>query len=495
MIFTPTPQQTAFYTTAPTKQSVALKARAGTGKTHSEQQWAIKARGTGRSTSFSKGTVDELGRKMPSGFPAATIHSDCLRAIRTSGKYTRTQNNHPFSPASKMFNLTKALFKEREADRELFTSVLHLVGLAKTFGIIPAVNNREGLRPDTPEVWEDLADQYDINYNTEVLALSRELLIESNRLALKEGYLDFDDMLYIAVLWPHRFVRYPTIIVDEAQDLSAIQVEAIAKMLMPGGRVIAAGDDRQAIYAFRGALADSYSALSRKFNMIELPLTWSFRCPRAVILEAQQWVPDIEAHPSAVQGDVITHADISLYDLPRTIVCRNNAPLIRLALRLLVAGRTAEVAGKDIGAGLISLTKRITKRNLKTDEFLVRLDKWAEREISRKPSNKPNVRDKQAALEALAAHHPDLKSIQAHLTKLYPDPRSRTYRPAEVHLTTIHKAKGKEWDEVLILDPYLMPSKYAEQPWELLQEDNMAYVAVTRAKQILHYADSNNIHE
>jgi hypothetical protein len=227
--------------------------------------------------------------------------------------------------------------------------------------------------------------------------------------------------------------------------------------------------------------------------MSEMPLTVSFRCPRAVIREAQLYVPDIEAAPSAIEGSVENPEHLLIRELPKTILCRNNAPLISLALKILISGRSAEVAGQDIGKGLISLTKRITSRNLKSSEFLDRLHKWADREISRKPKSRPRVQDKVMALSALAAHHPDLQAIQKHLEKLYPNPQDRSYRPAEYHLSTIHKAKGREWPDVLFLDPQLLPSKYAEQDWEKIQESNLSYVGVTRAQNRLVYCESDNI--
>jgi superfamily I DNA/RNA helicase len=131
---------------------------------------------------------------------------------------------------------------------------------------------------------------------------------------------------------------------------------------------------------------------------------------------------------------------------------------------------------------------------LSSQDFQIRLEKWAEREIARKPSSEGRVRDKKAALNALAEHHPDMKSIQSHLEKLYPDPRSKNYTPAEVTLSTIHKAKGLEWPDVLFLDPDLIPSKWAKTPEALTQEENLAYVGVTRAQQTLHFASYDTIH-
>ena len=52
-----------------------------------------------------------------------------------------------------------------------------------------------------------------------------------------------------------------------------------------------------------------------------------------------------------------------------------------------------------------------------------------------------------------------------------------------VLLSTIHKSKGREWNHVIWLD--CGASKWARKDWELEQENNLYYVASTRAKQKL----------
>jgi superfamily I DNA/RNA helicase len=52
-----------------------------------------------------------------------------------------------------------------------------------------------------------------------------------------------------------------------------------------------------------------------------------------------------------------------------------------------------------------------------------------------------------------------------------------------ITLCSVHKAKGLEWNRVYILGrDSLMPSKFARQKWQMDQELNLIYVAVTRAK-------------
>src|SRR5262249_55889188 len=55
--------------------------------------------------------------------------------------------------------------------------------------------------------------------------------------------------------------------------------------------------------------------------------------------------------------------------------------------------------------------------------------------------------------------------------------------------STVHKAKGLEFDTVYILKSELMPHPAAKRGWQLDQEYNIIYVALTRAKQRLYFLD------
>jgi hypothetical protein len=481
-----TSQQKAFIATANSSGSVALRARAGTGKTFSLRQWATTAKRGGIATSFSKSTVQELTKKMPTKFQAKTLHAMGLQALKSKGNPTKIENG-------KIFEITKALASDLDLSFELQEPIRKLATIGFTYGIQPDSSGPEGLTHNSPAIWESLADQYDVDFSPEILSYAIQVMNQSTKLALKDGQVSFDDMLYIPLIYGYRFPRYPIILADEVQDFNTLQHTMLRRCLLPNGRIIAAGDDRQAIYAFRGALSDSYTSLVKTFSMSELPLTVSFRCPSEVIKVAQAYVPDIEAAPGCAQGSVLYPTFLDLSEIPPVVLCRNNAPLIRLALALLVHGTTVEVAGKDIGKGLIALTKRITKKNLSSEAFRDRLAKWREREITRYPRREPTINDKHSALYELSLAHKDLSGIQHHLTKLYPDPSGPGYRPAQCQLSTIHRAKGREWPRVLFLDPQLLPSKYATQDWELTQEANLGYVGVTRAQEELIFCPSKSI--
>lgn len=62
-------------------------------------------------------------------------------------------------------------------------------------------------------------------------------------------------------------------------------------------------------------------------------------------------------------------------------------------------------------------------------------------------------------------------------------------------LSTIHKAKGLENDRIFFLMPELIPSKFATMDWQFEQEENLRYVAITRARKELIYVHSNQFLE
>ena len=62
--------------------------------------------------------------------------------------------------------------------------------------------------------------------------------------------------------------------------------------------------------------------------------------------------------------------------------------------------------------------------------------------------------------------------------------------PNDIVLSTIHGVKGMEADRVWLYKPSLIPHKLAETEAELKEEDNLMYVAITRAKKELYFVEN-----
>jgi DNA helicase II / ATP-dependent DNA helicase PcrA len=87
----------------------------------------------------------------------------------------------------------------------------------------------------------------------------------------KSGMLNFDDILlkWLLLLRSKQgdIIRsaYDTIMVDEYQDTSRIQVDILQELAKTHHNIMAVGDDCQSIYSFRGALADQMHDFEKDF--------------------------------------------------------------------------------------------------------------------------------------------------------------------------------------------------------------------------------------
>jgi superfamily I DNA/RNA helicase len=173
-----------------------------------------------------------------------------------------------------------------------------------------------------------------------------------------------------------------------------------------------------------------------------------------------------------------------------SVLCRFNAPIIKEAYGFIAKGVPARVEGREIGEGLKKLARRWKSKSFAV--LLDNLDKYLEREVA-----KAEAKEQTNKVTAIEDSVSCLKIIinrvqQAGLTgdpvvlvstevdKIFGEDAEKT---PHVLLSTIHKSKGREWHRVFWLQTG--PSKRAKLPWELEQEQNLAYVACTRAKHEL----------
>jgi very-short-patch-repair endonuclease len=275
------------------------------------------------------------------------------------------------------------------------------------------------------------------------------------------------------------------LLVHNCQDTNPVR-RAIARLaLRPGGRLLAVGDARQAIYGFTGASHDALDLIQREFNCCELPLTISYRCPASVGDKVRELVPYFQVADGAKAGvveDVSLETALKRLTAQDAILCRNTAPLVELAFTLISRGVGCHVLGKEIGDGLVKLIKKQKAAGL--DKLLERLEVYRDREVAkfqgRGEENKAEaVQDRVACImtvaDALDERSRTVPALIARLENLFSDGNG------VLTLSTQHKAKGREWHRVAILRPDLNPSKWARQDWQALQEENLMYVAWTRA--------------
>ncbi|MEW5918191.1 MAG: UvrD-helicase domain-containing protein, partial [Gemmatimonadota bacterium] len=85
---------------------------------------------------------------------------------------------------------------------------------------------------------------------------------------------------------------YDFIIVDEFQDLTPGEQRLIFRLRRPGAQVVALGDPRQSIYAFRGndreGLAKLEGLIGDGESIADVPMTECQRCPKPIVIAANR---------------------------------------------------------------------------------------------------------------------------------------------------------------------------------------------------------------
>lgn len=206
----------------------------------------------------------------------------------------------------------------------------------------------------------------------------------------------------------------------------------------------------------------------------------------------------IESHPDAIEGQVLhlQQYDFSTFSKGSLILCRNTAPLIALAYGLLQRDIPCRILGRDIGKQLADIVKK--RRAVNLDDLFTKLQAWQARETTaalegdRSPER---IEDQFSCLsffiQGLDDNSRTIDSLLAKIDLMFSDDVQHETEFGRVVLSTVHKAKGLEFPVVFILDKEkYMPSRYAKQPWQLTQEKNLIYVAITRSMDKLVYINS-----
>lgn len=494
-----------------TDSSIILEAVAGSGKTTTlvaainafSKKFPSKTIGC---IAFNKRIADEMGTKVPN----ATCHTFNAFGHRAwmahIGRSCKLNKN-------KIWDISNSFRNDYE--KESLTDARNLVDKAKSHGLVPnKCMGRKSCKPlmeDTEENWLRLLEVYDIDCagkESTVIYLARKMLQASIEQALG-GVIDFNDQIYMTACWRAKLPKFDFLVVDEAQDVSRIQREMIRRMAK---RLIAAGDRNQAIYAFRGASHTSMDDFAEMFNCIQMPLTVSFRCPRAIVREAQSYVPHIESAPGAAEGKVLRlkefdtsmifddeiNSGITPHGGKCAIACRNNAPLIGIAFTCMAQGIGVTVLGREIGTGLIKLIRQFQKQSVSIEHLNQHLAEYKERrgrelEAQKKYKQMHNLFDKVESIFAISQVKgnqgvDDINELISYIEEMFQD-------GGRVILGTGHKLKGLEFPNVFFLDRDLIPSKWARTEEALQQETNLAYVMTTRSLGNLIYVSSPEVKE
>lgn len=347
---------------------------------------------------------------------------------------------------------------------------------------------------------EFIEDRYDID----TIADEKEIALD----ILEYGKHDLSQIDYTDMIWLPNVLfckpigmQYDWIFVDEAQDLSVCQREIILKCRKINTRMCLVGDSEQSLYAFSSADPESFKMLKELPNTTSLPLSISYRCANKIVDFASKIVPTIEPNNDGREGEVKYNVQLDEIKDGDMVLCRNNAPLMQVYVDFIKQGKKCFIRGKDIGLNLKNMVKRtgidVLNKNLQEDGVFIRLYD-ALFDIINDIIGKYNVTYHDAVESAIVSNRLDMiKALEIlsddintadelieKINNIFSDRKK-----GGISLSTIHKAKGLEAENVYIACRHLMPSNRAKKDWEIRQEYNLMYVAYTRAKNILGFID------
>jgi DNA helicase II / ATP-dependent DNA helicase PcrA len=510
----PTEEQAAIIAAvASGNQNLMISAYAGTAKSTTLEMAAPQVKSNGLALAFNKKIATELQSRLPANFKAQTLNSI------GHGAWVRTLDRNSVQlDDRKIGKLVSAIAKEQKIQllNWQWDSIRDAVKNAMQAGLSP---NNEGspLIEDTPENWRDIIDPMDQSDFNFLYHMAWDTLKASIDLA-RAGQMSFDDQIYCPTILGGNWPKYPIVFVDEAQDLSPLNHRMLSLCSTNDGLIVAVGDSRQAIYLFRGADAKSMNNMrSLRPTWSDLNLTLTFRCPRVIVARQQEHAPGYRAAPQNIDGSFYNFENFnegegwSWKDLSdkaaaintnsMAILCRNNAPLMSMAFKLIRNGVGCQMLGRDIGRGLIQLTTKLAKEDsTPIDKFAAILTEWLDRESTIALAN-----DKPTRVDKLTDQADCLRAtIEGSSPKTVGELRNVLQRVfsrenGQVILSSIHRAKGLEWPLVVHLDPWRIPSKQSlmaalatGDQSQLQQEYNMRYVAETRTKHTLINANTED---
>ena len=489
MLFTPSERQKAIFERieawdrSPSSTRLIVNSVAGSGKTTSILR-GLERMAPSRTKLFLAFNVS-AAKEAQAKAAEIGLQNLTVKTLNSAGYAVLREHGKTFVDDSKYSTLLREL---ADADMKKGTlrpydgpAVLEMVSLARAHGIIV---KGVGRRPDTQAEWFSIASRFRVErFGHAELMMARRLLAYG----LRSRVIDMDDQCYMPFAKGLRSsAPYDAVVVDEAQDLTLVQQALAGMFAHDASFMMFVGDRAQAIYGFRGADTNSMDTIIEQYGCDELQLDVSYRCPRAVVAEAQRFNPVILPHESSEEGlvdELWTYTGDHIRD-EDLVVCRNRAPLVRLALKLIADHRTVCV-GNDTLTRVASAIKMVAKaagnRRMSIADAIVA---W-ERSIAERMAKDENDGGHDMDILECCRSLMEICGTVDDALRQVSDMQRAAKAGAGIRLMTIHRAKGLEAEIVWFLEPALLPSTWVTTP-DQIQENNLAYVAITRARRGLH---------
>ncbi|WP_265446207.1 RecQ family ATP-dependent DNA helicase [Acetivibrio straminisolvens] len=302
------------------------------------------------------------------------------------------------------------------------------------------------------------------------------------------------------------------LVIDEAQDMDADEFELIGTLMEKNEdmRVIAVGDDDQNIYEFRGASSKYLERLIKEKNAVMYELVENYRSKSNLVEFTNRFVKKISHRLKNIpivavwkddgkiklvrykSSNLITPvvSDILNTGLSGStcVLTKSNEEALQIAGLLTKNGMQAKLIQSNEGFNLYNLLEVryfLNCLNLFPNTYMIGEDTWADakRKLRDKFYARPNLELCLNIIKDFEATNPKNK-YKSDLEIFIRESKMEDFFTEgleTIFVSTIHKAKGREFDNV-----FLMLDRFTPQTDEELRQ---LYVAMTRAKRNLtiHY--------
>lgn len=276
--------------------------------------------------------------------------------------------------------------------------------------------------------------------------------------------------------------EYDYILVDEAQDISPVMMDIVLSQVGKC-KLIFVGDSYQSIYSWRGAI-DSLDWIEKEMSPTVLYLSQSFRCPEKIAFTADRIIK-LAGAQKTFRGVVANNADKE--NQRPTYIARTGSGVFDFCVQnptkkiYFVGGKNSYNFDDLLDVKNVQTQKKEFIKNdfLKKFNSLKELIDYAQKadDISLKGLIGILFKYSEENLYQL------IKSVKERVV-------SRESQ-ADIVVTTAHKSKGLEWNNVELLSdfPFKNKKKIAKREATIKEELHLLYVSVTRSKQSIYIPD------
>jgi F-box protein 18 (helicase) len=278
-------------------------------------------------------------------------------------------------------------------------------------------------------------------------------------------------------------LRYDIILLDEAQDTNPLTLDLVLAQ-RGHATIVLVGDRHQGIYGFRKAL----NAMELVDADMRVALTQSFRFGQGIAHVATMLLKSFKDEKQMVKG----REDIEVrWSVDRSrhyaVIGRTNAGLFETAAMEVrsrperklhfVGGFDSYLFGKVLDAYYLWSDERSKIK----DDSIARFSRWVDFQIYGEEAGDSEIK---ALVKVVDAYGSQIPNLYAAMKEADTPVEER----ADLTVTTAHKAKGLEWDQVHLTNDFIDVNDLSDE--FDLEEINLLYVAATRAVRAIRLPDS-----